>query len=60
MVIPASTVIASAVDFLITLVLFSLDDLVPFLPDWRVLGILPLFMAWAFLVALGAGLWLCA
>jgi lipopolysaccharide transport system permease protein len=59
-VIPASTVIASAVDFLITLVLFLfLMIWYQFLPDWRV-AVLPLFMGWAFLVALGAGLWLCA
>ena len=59
-VIPASTVIASAVDFLITLGLFLVLMLwYQFVPDWR-LALAPVFMVWCFLVAFGAGLWLCA
>jgi lipopolysaccharide transport system permease protein len=60
LVIPASSVIAGLVDFLITLALFVvLMFWYQFLPDWRLL-MLPLFVLLSFLAALGAGLWLCA
>lgn len=60
LIIPASSIITSFVDFLITLGLMALMMLwYGFAPDWRLLA-LPLFMALAFGVALGAGLWFCA
>jgi lipopolysaccharide transport system permease protein len=60
MIVPASSVITSFVDFLITLGLMAgMMIWYGFLPDWRLLT-LPLFMALAFGSAFGAGLWLCA
>jgi lipopolysaccharide transport system permease protein len=60
LIIPAGSVITSFVDFLITLGLMALMMIwYGFLPDWRLVT-LPLFMALAFGVAFGAGLWLCA
>jgi lipopolysaccharide transport system permease protein len=60
LIVPASAIITSLVDFLITLLLMALMMIwYGFLPDWR-LAALPLFMALAFGAAFGAGLWLCA
>jgi len=60
LLIPAGSIIASFVDFLITSGLMAgLMIWYQFWPDWRILA-LPLFMGLAFATALGAGLWLCA
>jgi lipopolysaccharide transport system permease protein len=60
LIVPASSVITSFVDFLITLALMALMMLwYGFWPDWRLLT-LPLFIALAFAAAFGSGLWLCA
>jgi len=60
LIVPASSVITSFVDFLITVGLMALMMAwYGFLPDWRVLT-LPLFIALAFGSAFGSGLWLCA
>lgn len=60
LIVPASSVITSFVDFLITLGLMAVMLLwYGFLPDWRLVT-LPLFIALAFGAAFGAGLWLCA
>jgi homopolymeric O-antigen transport system permease protein len=60
LIVPASSVITSFVDFLITLGLMAvMMAWYGFLPDWRLLTI-PLFMALAFGAAFGAGIWLCA
>jgi lipopolysaccharide transport system permease protein len=59
-IIPASSVMTSFVDFLITLGLMGLMMIwYGFAPDWRLVT-LPLFMMLAFGSALGAGLWLCS
>jgi lipopolysaccharide transport system permease protein len=60
LVMPASAVITSFVDFLITLGLMALFmAYYQFMPDWHLL-LLPVFMLLAFGVAFGVGLWLCA
>lgn len=60
LIVPASSVITSFVDFLITLALMAgLILWYGFWPDWRLL-LLPLFIVLAFGAAFGAGLWLCA
>ncbi len=60
LIVPASAVITSFVDFLITLGLMSLMMIwYGFAPDLRLLT-LPLFMALAFGASFGIGLWLCA
>jgi lipopolysaccharide transport system permease protein len=60
LIIPASSVITGLVELLISAaVLACLMAFYNFWPDWRVL-FLPFFIALAFGVALGAGLWLCA
>jgi len=60
LIVPASSVITSFVDFLITLGLMGLMMVwYQFLPDWR-LAALPLFMLLAFGASFGVGLWLCA
>lgn len=60
LIVPASSVITSFVDFLITLGLMALMMAwYRFVPDWRVFA-LPLFMLLAFGAAFGIGLWLCA
>ncbi len=60
LIVPASSVITSFVDFLITLGLMAAMMVwYQFLPDWRLLA-LPLFMVLAFGAAFGIGLWLCA
>ncbi len=60
LVIPASAVIVSFVDFLVSFsILAGLMIWYGHLPDWRIL-VLPLFMLIAFVAALGAGLWIAA
>ena len=60
LIVPASSVITSCVDFLITLgMMAGMMVWYGFLPDWRLLT-LPLFIALAFGSAFGTGLWLCA
>jgi lipopolysaccharide transport system permease protein len=60
LVVPASSVITSFADFLVTLVLMAALMLwYQFAPDWRLLT-LPFFMLLAFGAAFGTGLWLCA
>jgi lipopolysaccharide transport system permease protein len=60
MIVPASAVIVSFVDFLISgMILLALMAWYDFVPSWRIL-MLPLFIAIAFAAALGAGLWLAA
>ena len=60
LVVPASAVIVSFVDFLISgIILLGLMAWYDFVPTWRVL-LLPLFVAIAFAASMGAGLWLAA
>jgi lipopolysaccharide transport system permease protein len=59
-IIPASSIITSFVDFLISgVILAGLMVWYQFLPTWKIL-ILPLFVLIAFASAAGAGLWLTA
>jgi len=59
-VMPASAVIVSFVDFLISgVILVGLMFWYGFTPDWRILT-LPLFTVIAFAAAMGAGLWVAA
>ena len=60
LIVPASSVIVSAVDFLISLVLLGLLMLgYGFIPSWTLL-FMPFFFLLATLAALGAGFWLSA
>lgn len=60
LIIPASSVITSFVDFLISgIILVGLMLWYRFVPDWRIIT-LPLFVGIAFAAAMGAGLWLTA
>jgi lipopolysaccharide transport system permease protein len=60
LVIPASAVIVSLVDFAVSLaILAGLMIWYGYAPGWRI-ATLPLFLAIAFLAALGAGLWVGA
>ncbi|MES2025559.1 MAG: ABC transporter permease [Pseudomonadota bacterium] len=60
LVIPASAVIVSFVDFLISgVILAGLMLWYGFMPEWRMLT-LPLFIFVAFAAAMGAGLWMAA
>ena len=60
LIVPASSVIVSFVDFLISgMILLALMIWCNFVPDWRILT-LPLFIAIAFAAAIGGGLWLAA
>ena len=60
LIIPASAVITSFVDFLIaSVILVALMAWYGFWPDWRVVT-LPLFVLVAFAAAMGCGLWLTA
>jgi lipopolysaccharide transport system permease protein len=60
MIIPASSVVTSFVDFLIGLViLLAMLVWFRFLPDWRIVT-LPLFMGLAFLASIGLGLFFAA
>jgi lipopolysaccharide transport system permease protein len=60
LIVPAASVIMSLVDFLISFaILVAMMVFYHYWPDWRILS-LPLFLALAFGVAMGSGLWLCA
>lgn len=60
LVVPASAVIVSFVDFLISgVILVGLMFWYGFAPDWRIFT-LPLFVLIAFAAAMGAGLWTAA
>src|SRR5258707_10349970 len=60
MIVPASAVITSFVDFLVSfLILVGMMVWFQFWPDWRILT-LPLFIVLAFLAAIGPGLWITA
>jgi lipopolysaccharide transport system permease protein len=60
LIIPASAVIVSFVDFMISgMILLALMIWYNFVPSWRILT-LPLFIAIAFAAAMGGGLWLAA
>lgn len=60
LIMPASAVIVSLVDFLISLsILIILMIFYQFLPTWRIL-ILPIFLLLAFMTSMGVGLWLSA
>ncbi len=60
LIVPASTVIVSFVDFMISgIILLALMTWYNFIPDWRIMT-LPLFILIAFAAAIGVGLWLAA
>lgn len=60
MIVPASAVIVSLVDFFISFAILALLMVwYGFAPDWRILT-LPFFLALAFLASFGFGLWLAA
>ena len=60
LIVPASAVIVSFVDFLISAsILLALMAWYDFVPSWRILT-LPLFIFIAFAAAIGGGLWLAA
>jgi lipopolysaccharide transport system permease protein len=60
MIIPASAVITSFIDFLVSfLILIGMMAWYQFWPDWRILT-LPLFVVLAFLAAVGPGLFITA
>lgn len=60
LIVPASAVIVSFVDFLISgMILLALMAWYDFVPDWRILT-LPLFILIAFATSMGVGLWLAA
>lgn len=60
LIVPASSVITSLVDFLISFaILVLLMAWYRYLPSWHLL-VLPVFVALAIALAIGVGLWLCA
>lgn len=60
LIVPASSVITSFVDFLISFVILVLLMVwYRYTPSWH-LVVLPLFVLLAFALAVGVGLWLCA
>jgi lipopolysaccharide transport system permease protein len=60
LIIPASAVIVSFVDFMISgMILLGLMAWYNFVPSWRILT-LPLFILIAFAASMGVGLWLAA
>ncbi|ACA98431.1 MULTISPECIES: ABC transporter permease [Cyanophyceae] len=60
LIVPTSAVIVSFVDFLISgFILLGLMAWYNFVPSWRILT-LPIFVAIAFMAAMGAGLWLAS
>jgi lipopolysaccharide transport system permease protein len=60
LIIPASSVITSFVDFIISgVILAGLMAWYQFVPGWRIFT-LPIFVGVAFAAAMGAGLWLTA
>lgn len=57
LVLPASTVIVSLIDFLISFaILTALMVWYRFIPDWHIFA-LPLFLLFAFMISFGFGLW---
>lgn len=60
LIVPASSVIVSFVDFLISgIILIGLFAWYNFIPGWRILA-LPVFILIAFAASMGAGLWFAA
>src|ERR671932_60548 len=60
LIVPASAVIVSFVDFLVSgMILLGLMAWYNFVPSWRIL-MLPLFIGIAFAASMGAGLWFAA
>jgi lipopolysaccharide transport system permease protein len=60
LIVPASAVIVSFVDFLVSgMILLGLMAWYNFVPSWRILT-LPLFIGIAFAASMGAGLWFAA
>ncbi len=60
LIVPASAVIVSFVDFLVSgMILLALMAWYNFVPSWRILT-LPLFIGIAFAASMGAGLWFAA
>ena len=60
LIIPTSTVIVGIVDFLISLaILAGLMVWYQFVPDWKIITV-PLFFLIAFVITVGAGIWLAA
>lgn len=60
LIVPASAVIVSFVDFLVSgMILLGLMAWYNFVPGWRILA-LPLFILIAFAAAMGVGLWMAA
>ena len=60
LIVPASAVIVSFVDFLISgIIMLGLMAGYNFVPNWRILT-LPIFVLFAFAASMGAGLWLAA
>jgi len=60
LIVPASAVIVSFVDFLISgMILLALMAWYDFVPDWRILT-LPFFILITFATSMGVGLWLAA
>ncbi len=60
MIVPAATVAAASIDFLISLAMMALlMAWYRFVPDWRILA-LPAFALLAVLASLGPGLWITA
>jgi lipopolysaccharide transport system permease protein len=60
LIVPASAVIVSFVDFLVSgIILLALMAVYDFVPSWRILA-LPAFILVAFAASIGAGLWLAA
>ena len=60
LIVPASAVIVSFVDFMISgMILLGLMAWYNFVPSWRIITI-PLFIFVAFIAAMGVGLWLAA
>lgn len=60
LIVPASAVIVSLVDFFISLIIMVfLMGWYRFIPDWRIIT-LPLFLVLAFLASFGFGLWFAA
>jgi lipopolysaccharide transport system permease protein len=60
MIVPSASVITSFVDFIISFaILIGIMTWYRYWPDWHLLYLL-VFVALAFAVSMGAGLWLCA
>jgi lipopolysaccharide transport system permease protein len=60
LIVPASSVITSFADFLISFAILAvMMTWYQYWPDWRIVAV-PLFVVLAFGAAIGTGLWLCA